>query len=79
MAKKTDCDICGADAVTTAKFGTTTTTALEFDLCQKHIAQLKEIMRAFTKQDVAEVVIEDGDVKVDKTKMTQILKKLELV
>lgn len=58
MAKLTTCDICKKEAITTAEFKTDTTTPIKFDLCQKHISKLKEIMRAFSGQDIADVVID---------------------
>lgn len=64
MAKNTTCDICGQPSVTTAEFKTDTTTPLKFDLCQDHIAKLKEIMRAFSKQDLKEIEIIEDEVIV---------------
>ena len=61
MAKNTSCDICGQPAVSSAEFKTDTTTPLKWDLCADHQAEIKKIIRAFTKQDLAEVKIE-GDV-----------------
>ncbi len=51
MAKTNTCDICGEPAITTAKFETTTTTAIESDLCENHTAEIKKILRIFFKQD----------------------------
>jgi ribosome-binding protein aMBF1 (putative translation factor) len=64
MAKKTDCDICGDVAITEIKVSGTTLTETKLDVCEPCFAKFKEIWRAFTKQDVAEVVIDNGEVIV---------------
>lgn len=65
MAQSTQCDKCGAVAVSTAEFTTSTTTTLKFDLCEADLAALKNIMRVFSGQDIGELKVTEEEVRVN--------------
>lgn len=72
MANKTDCDICNKEAITEIKFSGKTLNEVKLDVCEKHYAKFKEILRAFTKQDATEIVIDEaGDAEVVKEKIVK--------
>lgn len=64
MAKSVVCDICGMEAVDRITAKSNLTHPLEKDVCEEHLAKYKEIMRAFLKQDMADVEVVDDEVIV---------------
>jgi hypothetical protein len=64
MAQKRTCDICGSEATASFEAKTDKSTPLKADLCELHFSEYRKIMRAFLKQDFADIVVEDDEVVV---------------
>jgi hypothetical protein len=64
MAQSKVCDLCGEPAITTARFETDVTTPLKWDLCEKHLAELKAAMRVFSKQDPGVLKVSEESVEI---------------
>lgn len=52
MATKSTCDLCDNDAVDTVEAKSSTTTPIKLDVCEKHLAEYKRLMRIFTGQEL---------------------------
>jgi hypothetical protein len=64
MAKSVVCDICGVEAVDTITAKSNFTHPLVKDVCEVHLAEYKKIMRAFLKQDMADIEVVNDEVIV---------------
>jgi len=54
MATSNVCDICGKPAIDEIEVKSKLTTPIKKDVCQKHLAEYKRIMRVFLGQELAQ-------------------------
>lgn len=60
MATTQTCDLCGEAAIDTVEVKSNLTTPVKLDVCEKHLAQWKQMVRFFTGQEV-EVKIAESE------------------
>ena len=56
MATKSTCDLCDNDAVDTVEAKSSTTTPIKLDVCEKHLAEFKRLMRVYAGRESPKMI-----------------------